>query len=448
MNEPIRDTVSGRGTWLILSHAFNMDGRAASQTITDKIPVLMEMGVTPVVVSAQTGTKDLVIEHHQVPAIAPSGLKFDMRHILKKHFHNPFIFKLVKGFVSLAILPFYLLERAFIHLESQWSWFVMAYFTGARLIKIHKPALVYSTGGANSAHFAGYLLAKRFGIPWIAELHDPMIHEHWRGARMAYRWAAYLERIICRHASAAWWFTEGALAKAAMRNPMLGKRGHMIIPGVQQPDFQGTVYRRRSKIHFGHFGSLAETRNLAIVIKALHALLSDHPEYSQLVQIDVYGSRLDAISRKALLDNPLPGVVVEHGRLENDAASGKSGRQLVLEAMRQSDVLILLHGSDPFCEDYIPSKLFEYLWTKRPILGLIWRNRQLERILGERGHIAVNALDVEQTRLHLYTLIQQWENQMLPDNENSNPFKVQEAVSQIAALAENVLASSKTDLWR
>ena len=35
--------------WLILSHAFNMDGRAASHTITDKIPYLRAAGVDPVV---------------------------------------------------------------------------------------------------------------------------------------------------------------------------------------------------------------------------------------------------------------------------------------------------------------------------------------------------------------------------------------------------------------
>ena len=45
-------------TWLILSHAFNMDGRAASQTITDKIPRLRERGINPVVISAITGRKD------------------------------------------------------------------------------------------------------------------------------------------------------------------------------------------------------------------------------------------------------------------------------------------------------------------------------------------------------------------------------------------------------
>ena len=31
--------------WLIISHGFNMDGRAASLTVTDKIPYLQDQGV-------------------------------------------------------------------------------------------------------------------------------------------------------------------------------------------------------------------------------------------------------------------------------------------------------------------------------------------------------------------------------------------------------------------
>lgn len=43
--------------WLILSHGFNMDGRAASQTITDKIPFLVANNINPIIVSACTGKK-------------------------------------------------------------------------------------------------------------------------------------------------------------------------------------------------------------------------------------------------------------------------------------------------------------------------------------------------------------------------------------------------------
>jgi glycosyltransferase involved in cell wall biosynthesis len=428
--------------WLILSHAFNMDGRAASQTITDKIPYLLEKGIVPIVISAQTGTKDCIVEHYQVPAIAPSGLKFDLRHILKKHICSPFAYRLVKGLANVLLLPLYAIDRACIHLESQWSWFFMAYAKGSRIIREKLPSIIYSTGGANSAHFAGYLLARRYSIPWIAELHDPMIHGDWRGSRMSFKWAAYLEEKICNEASAAWWFTDGALAKAKERNPSLGNRGHMIIPGVQAPDFQLAVYRKRDKVHFGHFGSLSETRNLAVFFEALHRLLHERPEYKSVVQVDIYGSRLDPVSRKALQQFCLTGIVAEHGRLESDPLTGKSGRQQVLEAMRQADALILLHGSDPFCEEYIPSKLFEYLWSKRPIIGMIWKNPQLEGILLQRSQISLNALDVAGLQEALLLLLKKWEAGQLSDCETLAPFTVQNAVEKIVDIAQDIIATS------
>lgn len=406
----------------------------------------MQMGITPIVVSSQTGIKDISVEHHQVPAIAPSGLKFDMRHILKKHLRNQVACKAVKGVLSLVLLPVYLLERAFIHLDSQWSWFVMAYLEGAKLIKKHRPAFIYSTGGANSAHFAGYLLSRRYQIPWIAEIHDPMIHGEWRNSWMAYRWAAYLEQKICRYATAVWWFTETALNRARERNPVLGNRGHMIIPGVETPNFQGATYRKRDKLHFTHCGSLAETRNFAVFFEALHGVIEKHPNYRDKVQVDVFSSKLDAVSRTALDRFPLPGIVKEHGRLETDPFSGKSGRQQVLEEMRRTDVLVLLHGSFPFCEEYIPSKLFEYLWTKRPILGLVWRNQQLERILTERGHQAVNALDVAAISACLLDLFARWEADDLADNEKAEPFRVRDAVERIVALTDDF--NSNLQNWK
>ena len=48
---------------LLISHGFNMDGRAASLTVTDKIPFLLDAGVKPIVLSAITGHQDHELEH-------------------------------------------------------------------------------------------------------------------------------------------------------------------------------------------------------------------------------------------------------------------------------------------------------------------------------------------------------------------------------------------------
>ena len=72
--------VGNKKRWLILSHAFNMDGRAASQTITDKIPYLLNAGIEPIVFSAITGIQDQRFPHYQYLAWGPAAFRFDFRH--------------------------------------------------------------------------------------------------------------------------------------------------------------------------------------------------------------------------------------------------------------------------------------------------------------------------------------------------------------------------------
>jgi hypothetical protein len=423
-----------RQNWLILSHAFNMDGRAASHTITDKIPHLLGAGIKPVVISAPTGRRDEVLPHYQVPAVAPSGLRFDFRHVLRVRYGSGWKYKISRGLMNLLLIPPLVLERLFIHLESQWSWFVLAYFRGARLIRAGKVDLIYSTGGANSAHYAGYLLARRFGIPWMVEIHDPMIHENWKRSRMAYRWARYLEKLICRHANIAIWFTEKALERARERNPELGNRGHAIIPGAERPDFGDARYARHEFMSIRHFGSLSATRNLEVFLRGFHRFLDQHPEARKTVRLEVYGSDPDNVSKAALTAFPYRENVVLHGRLEFDPVSGLSGRDRVLRHMRTSDCLLLLHGKEPFCEEYIPSKLYEYAWAGRPILALTWKNPQLDGLLGKAGHAVVNAADAEGVARCLETLYRRWANDELVDTKEAFEFPVGSAVNDILRL--------------
>lgn len=419
--------------WLIFSHGFNMDGRAASQTITDKIPHLYE-SVFPVVVSAHTGQKDRLIEHHQVHGWAPSALKFDIRHSLKHRFKTRWVYSFVKGFLTLLLAPLYGIEKIFIRLESQWSWFLPAYLTGLWLNGRHALSAIYSTGGANSAHLAGYLLWRTTGIPWIAEIHDPMVHDAWGGSKQSLRWSAWLEGLICQHATAAFWFTDTALERARSRHPSLGQRGKVIAPGAACPDFSGIEYRRSEQLRIGHFGSLNATRNLSVFLEGLSVLFRARPEIAADIKVDVYGTKVDSVSKKAIEQFALSEVVCVHGRLEWDETSQKTGRQRVLEAMRTADVLLLLHGTDAFCEEYIPSKLYEYLWTSRPVLGLTWNNPMLNRILTEHGHTAALADSPQAVADAILNLWQKWRNAGLPDNPVASRYTTAGAVRQILEL--------------
>lgn len=426
-----------RHRWLVLSHAFNMDGRAASQTITDKIPHLIRLGIEPIIVSAITGKKDRVVEHHQVLPAGPVALRFDLRHYLKQRAKSRFIYRTAMLFVSLALLPFYVIEKLVVRIETHWSWAITAYFVGARVIRKRAPELIYTTGGAYSAHMAGYWLSRKFKLPWIAEIHDPMIFSGQTKNRMRMRFSAWLEGKICKHADVVWWFTEEVLARAQARHPALGNRGHCIIPGADAPQFDRVPYQHSEYLVIGHFGSLAETRNLEVFLQGVSLVLESHPQWAEHFRIHIYGSEIDAISARALTNFPHPEMIQRFGRLETDPKTGESGREQVIKRMNAVDCLLLLHGTIPFCEEYIPSKTYEYLWTQRPILALVWRNPQMEHMLQELGHWAIKADRPDLIRTALEELHERWISNDLGDSKKPSPYTAAAATRQIVDLAND-----------
>lgn len=425
-----------REIWLILSHAFNMDGRAASLTITDKIPHLIARGVTPVVISAVTGEQDNSVEHHRLLPVSPAGLRFDLRHVLRRHFGGRTTYKMLSALITLPLLPFYLLERTLLPFESQWSWFIPAYFRGQRLICERGCTVIYSTGGAWSAHLAGYLLARKFPLPWVAEIHDPLVPREGKRSGLRYRMAVWLEKKICARADVPIWFVETALDHAKARNPGLDARGKVMIPGTDRPSFGKITYSHGPQLTIGHFGSLASTRNIAVFLQALEPILRKRPELAKVIRLELYGGGVDTASAAAIAKLSFPDIVRPFGRLERNPLTGESGRDRVLKRMHTVDALLLLHGTGTASEEYIPSKLYEYFWTERPILALTWHNPQLDRILREAGHWAVQADDVAAVSAALEELIARWEVDDLRDSGKPSPYTPDAAVDQIIGWVE------------
>jgi glycosyltransferase involved in cell wall biosynthesis len=184
----------------------------------------------------------------------------------------------------------------------------------------------------------------------------------------------------------------------------------------------------------GHFGSLSVTRNLEVFLQGFRRFLEKHPEARHTVRLQVYGSEPDNVSKTALAAFPYWDNVDLHGRLEFDPESGLSGRDQVLRAMRSSDCLLLLHGKEPFCEEYIPSKLYEYAWARRPILALTWNNPQLDGLLTKAGHDVLNAADAEGVARCLESLFKRWANDELVDTMEEFQFPVGNAVNEILRL--------------
>lgn len=433
MTEPIRQR------WLILAHAFNMDGRAASQTITDKLPHLRRAGIEVVVLSGVSGTKDTVVEHHQLWPAGPAGLRFELRHVLRRRFQNRFVYRTLMSLASLVLLPGLIVEKLLRPVESSWSWWFSAYLKGRALARQQPFDLIYSTGGAFAAHLAGRALKKATGTPWLAEVHDPFITPGNTPHTAQQKMQARVEGLICREADVAIWFTEQALASARARHPELGGRGKMLLPGIDPPFQRLPPYTPGSKFIVGHFGSLSVTRNLVPFIEALEALQARRPDLAAATELQVTGGPLDAVSAAKIAQSPVRACVRHLGRIEADPVTGLSGREQILRRMRSVDLLLLLHGEEPICEEYIPSKLYEYLWMQRPILATVHRNPQMADMLRGEGHVAVQtgvpgqgaAIACRELALALEQMYERWCSPGLPDSGRSSPYTTQAAVGRL-----------------
>lgn len=442
-------SIGSKKRWLILTHAFNMDGRAASLTITDKIPYLMDAGVEPIVFSAITGIKDKRFPHHQFIAWGPSGFRFDFRHWVANQYGRGWIYKISTGLVSTLLSPFIAIEKLLLGYSSQWSWALPAFFHGWLLIRSGKVDVVFSVGSAWSAHLAGVWLKRVTGIELISEVHDPLVIRRnpddqgfEKPKNRDARFRHYLENQLTRFSDKVWWFTDGALHYAKVRNPNLNTpnnaHGFVVTPGAEPPGglSQSREHRYAEKLKLSHFGSLANDRSLSTILRALVPLFQKYPEARQLIQVHAYGAPLDSLSVDAINRLGFEDVLLAHGRLEKDPVTGKSGREQVSEKMQSADILILLHGNDEWCAEYIPSKFYDYLWTGRPIWGITHRNAQLDTMLLERGSYLSHQADESGIFMALERIWLDWQGRQLI-NPIWRPIGVDQAVGMILSKVEN-----------
>jgi hypothetical protein len=406
--------------WLVLSYFAGIDGMACSQHIDDRLPLLRKLGIMPLLLTGVCGEPPQGTATVRVPSLAPSGVRFELRHLQRRKRG----LKSVQGLLNLLLLPFYLLEKLIVDLDSQWSWFPLAIWSGSRLCHRHRLELIYSTGGPASAHLAAAIVARRHNLPWIAEFQDPLVHGDWLRSKRVLKVSTWLERFVCTRADAVIFLTEEA-RKRADRRTGLGKRGWTVYPGSNPATMPQAAYVKGDFCRFAHFGSLGGSRNLKVFLHALGLLLAERPDLANVIRLDLFGT-CDRLSLRLIESFPVTGIIQDFGR---------TPRRDSLIAMKQSDVLLLIQNTEEFSSETIPSKTYEYFYTGRPILGLVHENSELFRMMLQLGHTAVKANNSEDVKRSIVDLVERWLTCSLEPSDNAG-FSIEQAVDTLVGIGE------------
>jgi hypothetical protein len=428
--------MNSREKWLIISYFLNLDGCAQAHWIDDRLPFLAKANKEVILLSSVCGYRYRHLSHVRVLSMSMKSLKEEVGCILSRTNWSKSWKDISKSLIYLLFYPLYFVESKIIRIggESQWGWILPATITSAIICLTKRPSLLYSSGGPVSAHIATALIARMSGIPWIAELQDPLVGEDISRSRFSKKALAYCEKVIFTTAGKVIYCTIKAKESAEKRYP-LGK-GVVIYPGVNTDIIPQKPKENKSEIFsIGHFGALYQSRNLEFFFASLREAFVEEPDMSGRFALELYGG----IFGEAIKDqiNNFPYKVVNyHGMVK---------RQDSLIQEMKSDVLLLIQNTDQRSQLTIPSKVYEYLYLRKPILGLVFNNEELKIMLESHGHIVVDANNVAQMKNAIITYYHRWDKGQLADiNQYALPeFTVKRACEQLINLGESSITEKR-----
>lgn len=270
--------------------------------------------------------------------------------------------------------------------DARVGWVPFAVRAARSLMKRHAVHAVVTSGPPHSAHLVGAHLKKRFGIPWIADLRDAWPDVAYRHMLPTSAPAGDLDCLIRDHAlTLADIRVTVTNEVAAWMESETGFPFEVIPNGFDPSDFEAVTARKLGGFSVVHTGNMGPARDP----EPLWSMLTTDrwPDISLVLVGNVDGSihRRLATLQDARRAAGLPRLSVErHAYVPHSEAIAfmKGASMLLLPINRVTDGAGIVTG-----------KIYEYLASGRPVLGLGEPGGEADRILRAAGAGRVFAYD-------------------------------------------------------
>ena len=246
------------------------------------------------------------------------------------------------------------------------SWTLGAVPAGLAMVWRYRPQVIWTTYPIATANLIGLALHKLTGLPWVADLRDPMTDEAYPSdplTRRIYRW---IERQTVRHCTRAVVTTPGAIDTYTRRFPDIPRERFVLIEnGYDEENFRdagaGAVARTPEQpFTLVHSGIIYPSERDPV------------PLFQALAELQAAGAidgrRLRIVLRATAHDDYVGGLIAQYGLGELVQLAPHVAYRTALAEMLSTDGLLVLQASN--CNHQIPAKLYEYLRAGRPILAL------------------------------------------------------------------------------
>ena len=403
-------SAAGRGrTVLVLSYRWPPQGGVSVQRVTKFVKYLTRQGWRPVVhtvanpyapVKDQGLARDVPpgVTVYRTPTVEWEGVEAQLAGLVKRlrrgrggtsgagkdHGHEPRPDEAevatvgrterearVKRHGQLGAVGNFVWSRLMVP-DPQIVWARAAYLRSLLIARRERPDVIFSTSPPNSVNVLAAALARKLGVPWIADLRDPWTdgprRKQWypgNPGRKA-REEAWEKEIFTRASTV-------VVTTEATRRDFLNKypwcppeKVAVITNGFDPEDFAHVTREPRflepGLLHFTVTGTVETLFDLMPFLTALRDLVSARPDVRAILRVNFIGAKRQPLYDEFIAREGLGDVIRFHPfkpHAESVQYVADSTVLMLFQVPREDSGAIKIQG-----------KMCEYLYTRKPILAL------------------------------------------------------------------------------
>jgi glycosyltransferase involved in cell wall biosynthesis len=319
--------------------------------------------------------------------------------------------------------------------DAKIGWIPYAVKQGKKIIKEEKPDVIFSSSPPPSVHLIAKKLARWSGIKWVADFRDPWTDiYHYDGVKRS----AYalnkdlrLEKSVINQATKTVVVSKH-IGTYLLKNNFPEKEVEVITNGYDESDFNQNPATNAYK-HFTitYAGKINNQQNPENLWKAISELKKESPTFAGDFKLLLMGNITEDVFNSLKSYN-----------LENNLEDlGYVSHPEMIENISRSDLLLLLIPNTAKNLSIVPGKIFEYLATKKYVIGIGPKNGDSAEILkdAEAGEMFEFA-DIENLKSRILEQYKNWQNKKLHQiNESAlNKYTRKELTNKLTQLFNRI----------
>lgn len=253
------------------------------------------------------------------------------------------------------------------------TWVVPSVKFLCKYLKDNPVDAIVSTGPPHSMHLIAMKTARKTGIPWVADFRDPWTKMFYFKHLCLSKWAEHkhlkLEQQVLDNANVI--VAVSPLVQDDFK-AMTSTPVELITNGFDGDDF-AQVVEPDGYFNVTHTGLFASDGNPEIIWQALAGKCAQDAEFKKMLRIRLVGKT----------DPAIIASIQKAGLGKNLVDLGYQSHNIAVREQKNASLLILPLRKEPEYKATLPGKLFEYLASMNPILGIGQTDGAMARIINE-----------------------------------------------------------------